>query len=62
MRAGDRDGILRVVIDDDGPGGADAGGRGLAGLRDRVAALDGRLTVEDRREGGTRLIAEVPLP
>jgi signal transduction histidine kinase len=61
VRATDDDGFLRVVVDDDGPGGAVAGGHGLAGLADRVAALDGRFTVEDRLEGGTRLTAEVPL-
>jgi signal transduction histidine kinase len=62
VRATDRDGFLRVVIDDDGPGGAVADGHGLAGLADRVAALDGRFRVEDRPEGGTRLTAEVPIP
>ena len=55
------DGLLRVTLDDDGRGGAALGeGSGLAGLRDRAAALDGRLWVEDRPEGGTRLALEVP--
>jgi len=62
VRATDGDGFLRVVVEDDGPGGAVAGGHGLAGLADRAAALDGRFTVEDRPEGGTRLTAEVPIP
>jgi signal transduction histidine kinase len=62
IHASDRDGLLRVVVDDDGPGGAAPRGHGLAGLADRVAALDGRFTVEDRAAGGTRVLAEVPIP
>jgi signal transduction histidine kinase len=62
IHASDRDGLLRVVVDDDGPGGAAVQGHGLAGLADRVAALDGRFTVEDRAAGGTRVVAEVPIP
>ena len=38
---------LLVVIADDGPGGADPDGGGLTGLRHRVEALDGRLTVDE---------------
>jgi signal transduction histidine kinase len=53
---------LVVVVEDDGKGGADeAGGTGLRGLHDRVAALDGRLDVDSPRGGGTRLRAELPL-
>ena len=52
----------RLVIDitDDGNGGADGDGAGLRGLRDRVEALDGYLTVESPRGGGTRLTAAIP--
>ncbi len=52
----------RVAIDvtDDGVGGADAGGAGLRGLRDRVEALDGRLRVESPSAGGTRVTAAIP--
>ncbi len=52
----------RVAIDvtDDGVGGADAGGTGLRGLRDRVEALDGRLRVESPLGGGTRVTAAIP--
>ena len=52
----------RLVIDitDDGNGGADADGAGLSGLRDRVEALDGYLTVESPSGGGTRLTAAIP--
>ena len=55
------DGLLRVTLTDDGRGGAAIGaGSGLDGLRDRAAALDGRLWVEDADGGGTRLVLEVP--
>ena len=37
------DGTLRVEVRDDGVGGARPDGSGLQGLRDRLAALDGRL-------------------
>ena len=49
-----------VDISDDGVGGADAGrGSGLRGLADRVAALDGTLSV-DSPAGRTRLHVEIP--
>jgi signal transduction histidine kinase len=58
-REGER---LTVDVADDGIGGADAErGSGLRGLADRVAALDGTLTVESPVGGGTRLRAELPL-
>jgi signal transduction histidine kinase len=57
------DGRLRVAIRDDGSGGADpAGGTGLRGLTDRVAALGGRLRVDSPPGGGTTVQAELPLP
>jgi signal transduction histidine kinase len=62
VRAEAADGMLKVVVEDDGPGGADAKGHGLAGLADRVAALGGAFTVEARGGGGTRIVAEVPAP
>ncbi|TCC10818.1 sensor histidine kinase [Kribbella soli] len=57
-----RDGdVLRVEVRDDGRGGADPSkGTGLRGLTDRVAGVDGRLTVNSPPGGGTTLIAEVP--
>jgi signal transduction histidine kinase len=52
---------VRVVIRDDGIGGADArGGSGLRGLADRVEALGGRLRVESPERGGTRVEAVLP--
>jgi len=53
------DDVLRAEIRDEGPGGADAAGPGLAGLRHRVEALDGRLDVTSAEEG-TLVVAEVP--
>ena len=52
---------LMVEVADNGIGGADpAVGTGLAELVDRVAALDGRLTVQSPRGGPTRIRAEIP--
>jgi signal transduction histidine kinase len=53
-------GALHVVISDDGAGGADPGGGGLAGLADRVAGVDGRLTVESPAGGPTIIAAVLP--
>ena len=53
----------RVMVDvtDDGVGGADAArGSGLRGLADRVAALDGTLSLDSPPGRGTRLHAEIP--
>jgi PAS domain S-box-containing protein len=59
----ERDGdALAVEIGDDGAGGADpAAGWGLRGLADRVAALEGTLTVGSRPGDGTRVCARLPL-
>jgi PAS domain S-box-containing protein len=55
------DGVLVVEVEDDGIGGADASaGSGLRGLRDRVEALSGTLTVESPAGSGTLLRAELP--
>ena len=53
---------LVVDVRDDGVGGAaPAGGTGLAGLADRIAALDGDLVVTSPPGEGTALHATVPL-
>lgn len=53
---------LYLEISDDGVGGAVVGaGSGLIGLKDRVAALEGRLEIVTPPEGGTTLIATIPL-
>ncbi len=52
---------VTVDVADDGVGGADAArGSGLRGLADRVAALDGTLSLESPAGHGTRLRAEIP--
>jgi signal transduction histidine kinase len=51
---------LVVVVGDDGRGGADPAGSGLAGLRARVEALDGRLSVESRDTAGTTVKVSIP--
>lgn len=52
---------LRIVVRDEGRAGADeAGGTGLAGIRRRVAALDGTVTVTSPVEGPTVIEAELP--
>jgi signal transduction histidine kinase len=56
------DGRLVATVRDDGRGGADpAGGSGLTGLRDRVEAIGGRLSIASPPGGGTTLAAELPL-
>jgi signal transduction histidine kinase len=53
--------VVVVAVVDDGVGGAvPRAGSGLAGLSDRVHALDGELTIESGAGGGTRLRAEIP--
>ena len=54
--------VVRVVVEDDGMGGADPDrGSGLRGLADRVETLGGTFEVKSARGQGTRLTAEIPL-
>jgi signal transduction histidine kinase len=56
-----RDGGLAVGVNDDGVGGADPGvGSGIAGLRDRVRALNGRFHLDSPPGRGTRLDVWLP--
>ena len=56
------DGLLRLTVRDDGAGGASfVTGSGLVGLRDRVEALGGRLSVESSPGTVTTLWVEIPL-
>jgi signal transduction histidine kinase len=54
-------GLLRVLVEDDGPGGArvEPGG-GLAGLAARVTAIDGTFTVISPPGGPTHIEAVIP--
>jgi signal transduction histidine kinase len=62
METVDASGVLLVQVRDDGRGGAElAGGSGLVGLQDRVAALGGRLVVQSTPGAGTTVQAELPL-
>lgn len=52
---------LSIEVEDDGIGGADPrSGSGLRGLADRLAALDGTITVVSPVGGGTRISARIP--
>jgi signal transduction histidine kinase len=57
LRDGDQ---LVVEIRDDGVGGADVDGNGLAGLTSRVGAVGGTLTVDSAVGGPTSISAEMP--
>jgi signal transduction histidine kinase len=67
LRVWERDGRLYLEISDDGVGaavigdGIQAGGSGLRGLADRMAALGGSLAVDSPPGAGTRVTAELPL-
>ncbi|NUS38932.1 MAG: sensor histidine kinase [Lysobacter sp.] len=50
---------LRII--DNGRGGIDGDGNGLAGMRDRVRALGGTFSIESPPGQGTRLLVRVPL-
>ncbi|MDX3537860.1 sensor domain-containing protein [Streptomyces sp. MB09-01] len=56
-------GALLIDVRDDGRGGADpAAGSGLTGLADRIAVLDGTLTITSPPGGPTVLSLEIPCP
>ncbi|MFD8982724.1 histidine kinase [Streptomyces sp. NPDC059564] len=59
--AGARGDLLRVVVTDDGVGGADpAGGTGLVGLRKRVGSVDGTIMINSPVGGPTIVTVELP--
>jgi signal transduction histidine kinase len=54
--------VVSMSIVDDGLGGADAArGSGIDGLRDRVAAAGGQLTIDSRAGAGTQIHAVIPI-
>ena len=56
-------GVLRIEVRDDGVGGASTdGSSGLIGLRDRAAAVNGRLCIESASGKGTVIAATLPIP
>jgi signal transduction histidine kinase len=61
VSAGVEDDTLLVEVRDDGRGGATAGGSGLLGLADRLAAVEGRLDVDSPPGWGTSIAAAIPL-
>ena len=54
-------GVVQLCVGDDGRGGVGMDGNGLGGMRDRVRALDGTLSIDSPRGKGTRLLVRVPL-
>jgi signal transduction histidine kinase len=65
-----RDGAVAAVIEDDGRGFvrerldnelSEGDGLGLVGMRERVALVDGRFTVESAEGAGTTIAVEIPL-
>jgi signal transduction histidine kinase len=66
VRLGYAPGALRLAVEDEGKAVTLAclhpfGGHGIVGMRERVAALGGRLSAGPRPEGGYRVFAELPL-
>ena len=61
MRVDGRDDALTLSIRDDGIGGADPGrGSGIIGLKDRVEALGGTISVLSPPGHGTTLHVQLP--
>jgi len=54
------DGELQLLISDDGRGGDIQPGNGLAGMRERITAVGGRLDIDSPPGGGTRLQITLP--
>jgi signal transduction histidine kinase len=52
--------VLHLVVGDDGRGGADPEGSGLAGVARRLAAFDGTMAVDSPEGGPTVVTMEVP--
>ncbi|MCF0083027.1 sensor histidine kinase [Streptomyces lomondensis] len=67
VEAYEEDGVLHLVVRDDGRGGArplagnGSGGTGLTGLAERVSTVDGRLLIDSPHGGPTTVTARLPL-
>ncbi|GAA4597899.1 histidine kinase [Planotetraspora phitsanulokensis] len=66
VRLGYAPGALRLTVEDEGKAVTQGGrrmpeGHGIVGMRERVAAVGGRLSAGPRPEGGYRVFAELPL-
>jgi signal transduction histidine kinase len=56
------DSVIELAVRDDGVGGADpTRGSGLVGLRDRVEALGGTMSVASSPGEGTSVTATIPI-
>lgn len=55
-------GFVRLLISDNGKGGVDSEGNGIHGMRERMQALGGSLTIESSRGQGTRVTVTAPVP
>jgi two-component system sensor histidine kinase DesK len=53
------DGEIRVIVSDDGRGGAQSDGAGISGMRERITAIGGRVVRDGSR--GTTLTITLPL-
>ena len=64
LHVGEVDGVLDVVVEDDGPG-VDVEqvrpGHGLGNMADRVGAVGGSLSVERAVSGGARVVCRIPV-
>ena len=54
------DGLLAIEVGDDGRGGADPTGSGLAGVASRLGAFDGTMVVSSPQGGPTVVTLELP--
>lgn len=53
---------VQLSVEDDGRGGVSVDGNGLAGMRDRVRAMQGTLSIDSPRGAGTKVLVRVGLP
>lgn len=60
VRVSEEKQTLVIEVHDDGDGGADPSGSGLAALRDRVSPMRGEIYIVSPPGGGTRMTARIP--